>query len=98
MEYFKKCLTDAFENNRYDINILENLCKMFKKWEQTPTTEDDRQDSIFLPYIRGTTEKISTMLRKFYIKTVFQDHSTLVHFLQLTCNPSYDRRDLQNPV
>ena len=60
--------TGALERNGYN---RDAICKAFKetgKLSETPTP-DDNNHRAFLLYVKGTTDKISSMLRKYGIKT-----------------------------
>ena len=55
------------------------------KLSETPTAEDNHR--ALLPNVKGTTDTINSMLRKYGIKTVFQPHKKLAQFT----NPIKDK-------
>ena len=63
---------------------MNAICKSFKKTEnasETPTTEDNNHRA-FLLHIKGTTIKISNMLMKYGIITVFQPYKKPAQLLK----------------
>ena len=61
---------DALERNGYRRCAIRKAFTKYGKPSETHTAADDNHKA-FLPYVKGTTDKISSMLTKYGIKTVF---------------------------
>lgn len=62
-------LHEAFQKNGYTTSQIH--AALNKKKPTTEETEENRTNKVILPYIKGTTDKISKTLKKHNIRTIF---------------------------
>ncbi|KAJ9601807.1 hypothetical protein L9F63_000035 [Diploptera punctata] len=69
--------------------------RVFKRARNAPSTSEKKEQTLgtaFLPYVQGTMDKISRVLQKHQIKTIFHSENTISNLLR--CDK--DRRPLES--
>jgi hypothetical protein len=79
-----KTLRDALTSNGYTDADINNAIRGINTDTHNISTEqtEDYANTLTLPYIKGTTDKIGRILKKFNIKTTYNAHKKLNAFLR----------------
>ena len=70
-------LSDVFLTNGYPPRVIHNTLNRQKKTTTTPPSDDPKPATLYLPYIKGVSEKIEKQVKPLNIRTVFSTRSTL---------------------
>lgn len=70
-------LKDVFITNGYPPRVIQNTMTKQKSTMTTPPSDDPKPATLYLPYIKGVSEKIEKQVRPLNIRTVFRTSTTL---------------------
>ena len=78
-------LHKVLQDNGYNIGDINwTFKKALEKKIQNPDKKEESKGVIFLPYIQGTIDMISILLRKKHIRTIFSPPNLLKNVLDKT--------------
>ena len=94
-----KHLKNVFKKNGYPIRIIRTALRnkptteeeRGEDEEERPTGQPRRNTPCFLPYVKGTSEKVGKICQKFGLYPVFQQHNTLRSLLTRVKDPQKNK-------